>query len=291
VSQLDSFQFDHKRHIEASDLRPEHISDFMRLVKTLRYGSRSQLLIAEFNDVPYRDRLVERIDAVALDVNLSPGQLALSAAHHNDFGDVERDLHEQAQRHQLVHLLGGESWFDEQRWRAFNLRRELIARDVAVRLILWLTLEPVRNLALLAPDLWAWRSGVFSFSSEPQATGVLHPPPPVAAEPRNLPERTRRIAELRAYLTADPLPPHGIRLALLDELATLLESIGELNEALRIRRQEELPVYERLHDIRARAITMGKIADILQARGELDEALRIRREEVLPIFERLGDIR
>ncbi|HZH78590.1 MAG TPA: hypothetical protein VEY88_21355, partial [Archangium sp.] len=62
------------------------------------------------------------------------------------------------------------------------------------------------------------------------------------------------------------------------------------DEALRIR-QEELPVYERLGDVRTRAVAMGKVADTLQARGELDEALRILREEQLPVYERLRDVR
>ena len=75
------------------------------------------------------------------------------------------------------------------------------------------------------------------------------------------------------------------------KIADILESRGDLDEALRIRREEELPVYERLGDVRARAVTMGKIADILWSRGDLDEALRIRREEQLPIYERLGDVR
>ena len=64
-----------------------------------------------------------------------------------------------------------------------------------------------------------------------------------------------------------------------------------LLEALRIRTEEELPVYERLGDVRARAVAQGRIADILQARGELDKALRIRIEEELPVYERLGDVR
>ena len=71
----------------------------------------------------------------------------------------------------------------------------------------------------------------------------------------------------------------------------MLQARGEFDEALRIRREEELPVYERLGDVRSRAVTMGKIADVLQARGEIDEALRIRREEQLPVYERLGDVR
>ncbi|MBK9368990.1 MAG: tetratricopeptide repeat protein [Deltaproteobacteria bacterium] len=75
------------------------------------------------------------------------------------------------------------------------------------------------------------------------------------------------------------------------QIADVHQARGQLDEALRIRREEVLPVYERLGDVREKAVTMGKIADVLQARGQLDEALRIRREEVLPVFERLGDVR
>ena len=74
------------------------------------------------------------------------------------------------------------------------------------------------------------------------------------------------------------------------QIATILFRRGELDESLRIRRDEQLPVYERLGDVRSRAVTMGRIADILFLRGELDEALRIRREEELPIYQRLGDV-
>ncbi len=74
-------------------------------------------------------------------------------------------------------------------------------------------------------------------------------------------------------------------------VADILQQRGETDEALRIRREEQLPVFERLGDVRKRAITMGQIADILQQRGETDEALRIRREEQLPVYERLGDVR
>ena len=81
------------------------------------------------------------------------------------------------------------------------------------------------------------------------------------------------------------------RAVTMGKIADILQARGDLDEALRIRREEELPVYDRLGDVRERAVTMGKIADILQARGELDEALRIRREEQLPVFDRLGDVR
>ena len=75
------------------------------------------------------------------------------------------------------------------------------------------------------------------------------------------------------------------------KIADILQMRGDLDGALRIRREEELPVFERLGDVGLAAVTKGKIADILETRGDLDGALRIRREEQLPVYERLGDAR
>ncbi len=57
---------------------------------------------------------------------------------------------------------------------------------------------------------------------------------------------------------------------------------GDLDEALRIRREQELPVYQRLGDVRSEAITWGKIGDVHYQRGDLEEASRwqSRRLEV-----------
>ena len=81
------------------------------------------------------------------------------------------------------------------------------------------------------------------------------------------------------------------RAVTMGQIADILQGRGDTEEALRIRREEQLPVFERLGDMRSRAVTMGKIADILQGRGDTEEALRIRHEEQLPVFERLGDVR
>ncbi len=75
------------------------------------------------------------------------------------------------------------------------------------------------------------------------------------------------------------------------KIADILQARGQLDEALRIRTEDQLPVLERLGEVRSIAITKGKIADILQARGQLDEALRIRTEDQLPVLERLGEVR
>jgi tetratricopeptide (TPR) repeat protein len=74
-------------------------------------------------------------------------------------------------------------------------------------------------------------------------------------------------------------------------IADILEARGDLDAALKIRTEEELPTYEKLGDVRSLAVTKGSIADILYARGDLDAALKIRTEEELPTYEKLGDVR
>ncbi|MBF0173729.1 MAG: hypothetical protein HQL83_09830 [Magnetococcales bacterium] len=73
--------------------------------------------------------------------------------------------------------------------------------------------------------------------------------------------------------------------------ADVMMVTGDLDKAYHVRTQEELPVYERLGDVRSIAVTNGQVADILFARGALDEAFRVRTEEELPVYERIGDVR
>lgn len=115
------------------------------------------------------------------------------------------------------------------------------------------------------------------------------------------------------------------------KVAEVLYKLGERDAALRIYREELLPVFDRLRDARSRVLTLGHIADIHAERGRLaeagsiyeellvalrelsddrssavilgklaelrrragavDEALRIYTEEVLPVFVRLSDVR
>ncbi len=285
------FRFDRARHTAAAELRPEHYADFQRLLKLLRFGPRFQLLLLECIDEPYRDVLIERIDRLLADEGLGTARLALAREAPADFATLEAALRRAATEHQAIHLLGGNAWFDDERLEAFNIRREAIARDVSVRLLLWGSVGLIARLATRAPDLWSWRAGVFAFPLPDVPCPLPAPANRAPVDARTLAERGRRIAEIHAVLEDHPELDDTQRLALLDELASLYESLGELDEALRIRREEQLPVYERLGDVRERAVTLGKIADVLAARGELDEALRIRREEELPVYERLGDVR
>ena len=75
------------------------------------------------------------------------------------------------------------------------------------------------------------------------------------------------------------------------KIADILMTRGQLDDALKIRQEEQLPVFEQLGDVRERAATMAWIAHILWGRGDYDGALRTLREEVHPAYERLGDVR
>lgn len=74
-------------------------------------------------------------------------------------------------------------------------------------------------------------------------------------------------------------------------IADIFQSCGQFDDALRLRREEEIPVYERLGDTHSKAMAQARIADILLARGGYTEALALLREQVLPAFEQLADAR
>ncbi|MDQ2883671.1 MAG: tetratricopeptide repeat protein [Actinomycetota bacterium] len=115
-------------------------------------------------------------------------------------------------------------------------------------------------------------------------------------------ERARRFVTLGEPEQAEQLLRHAHHLfttagsereaaTVMGEIADIAYQRGDYDEALRIRRDVELPVYERLGDTRSTALSWGKIADITYQRGDYDEALRIHRDVTLPVYERLGDTR
>ena len=267
MAKNDPFRFDHARHRAATELRPEHIADFQRLTKTLRYGSHFQLLFAEFAEADYRDTLIRQLDLVFADLGQRVARIDLSKQDFADFAALEAELRRLAADHGAIYLTGVDGWFNEGRWRDFNVRREAIAFNVPVRLVIWLSAESVTRVIVLAPDLWSWRGGVYAFTTLPAAPLEIPQPQTSPIDPRTLAERSRRIAVLHEFVVAKPPPDDESLGLLLDELAGLLASIGELDEALRIRREEQLPVYERLQSVRDLLICRAKIGINYLARG------------------------
>jgi hypothetical protein len=71
------------------------------------------------------------------------------------------------------------------------------------------------------------------------------------------------------------------------KIGDILQARGELDEALRIRREEELPVYERLGDVRARSVALQKIAIALIAAGGFEDG---RRQEIVGALDEAFEI-
>ena len=300
-----AFDVEQVRLAAARHLPASCHDDFLRLSRTLVHGPAFQWLLVDAPDEGLRNQVMAALDDVLRAAGLSTNRLPLSDKIA-DVAMLEARLVKNARAGAVVHVIGRPGWFDAARWDAFNARRERLAAEARARLVFWLDADAIALASRGAPDLWAWRGGVYAFlpAAVPAAAvnfagtalasgGHVAPlrPRPDGADNRSMAERSRRVAEIRTWLARRPAPPDELLVAPLDELGRLLFDLGDHEEALQHWREVELPLHRRLGDARAEAITQGKIADILQARGQLDESLRIRKEEELPVYERLGDVR
>ena len=308
------------------DLDSRHSGDFLRLERLLEHGDGFQLVFAACVSVAYRQLLIERIDAL----HPSAAVLDLSSrSDPSALLEGMRQIGPQHQPIHLFGIEAWLRRAGPEALRALNYRRETLAADTPSTLVLWVEPATIPIFASEAPDLWAWRTAVLDLSHPSALREAVHDQTLFLGSAERA-RREQRLAEISDHLkTVSKLSGADAGLLLeashieeslgdveaardrataaraifrgLDDrfgearaagrIAGILQSRGELDEALRIRKEEELPVYERLGDVRSKAVTMGQIADILEARGQLDEALRIRQEEQLLVYERLGDVR
>jgi len=308
------------------ELDSRHSGAVLRLIDLLDDGESFCWILAEYNNQPYRDKVIAELAAEY------PQQAILSATASTD---LLAELPQIAQHASVIHLIDTHNWFDNQNPQSLlhrlNQRREWLAQTINRGIVVWLSETNVNNFAHDAPDLWAWRKAVVDFRnhSEDQPS---HPLYSLRIDENNSDyadkqqrlidiseylqgktdysladgglwqEQARILASVGDYEKAIIAIKQGILISQANhdkrataicygDLADILHQTGDFNEALRIRREEELPVYEALGDKRSKAMTMGKIADVLYERGEWDEALSIYREEELPVYEALGDKR
>ena len=287
----------------AQQLNTTQFAEFKRLSKKLVYGPDFQLLLLDCCDERLRRQLLGCLNPVLDAAGLHAATLTLHTAAQpaddipSDVAALEIQLRQLAERSQVIHCLGAHAWLDAEqrpgRWDALNIRRERIAEHVSRRLLLWLDAEGIEQLLTLAPDWWAWRAGVYVFSTEltpisspaeewrPQFDCHNRPPTQVQAG--------KRIAELRDWLQGELEPELAWRLW--GELGDIYYTQGWWDQALEAYQQHVLPLQNQLGDVRGVAVTQGRIADILAMRGQFDEALCIYQQEQLPVYEQLGDIR
>ena len=291
------FDVERARLEAAQGLPAECFEDFQRLTRSLVYGPDFQWVLVDAPVEALRNDVIARLDTVLRVAGLRVVRLPVGRAVP-DVQALERRLVTAAKHGEVVHVLGARGWFDTASWDAFNVRRERLAADARARLVFWLDPQAIELASRSAPDLWAWRSGVYTFHvREPalaaRVDAVVTPFAPRSYGPddRTMAQRYRRVAEIRAWLQAHPGAPDDLRAGPVDELGRLLYSLGDYEAALQHWRTVELPLHRRRGADRDVAITMGMIADVLQTRGDMDEVLRIRREEELPVYDKLSDVR
>ena len=305
-------------------LDSRHSGAILRLINLLDDGKQFCWVLAEYNNSRYRDLVISELARHYPEQAIVSGAaddllatLQQSAAHASVIHIIDTQGWFDDGASVLIHRL--------------NQRREWLAQQVNRGMVVWLSAAQVNTFAHAAPDLWAWRKAVVDFCNvaEDQPTQAVYTQA-INTNSSDYPDKQQRLAQISAYLDDKAVysladahlwleksrilasigeldaavasaerslslrQDHNDKRAIAvsyGDLADILQARGDWYEALRIRRDEELPVYEALGDKREKAVTMGKIADVLQARGDWDAALRIRRDEQLPIFEALGDKR
>lgn len=309
--------------------RDHHSADFGRLRRLLQRPGHFQLVIAQFNDPRYRDDIIAAVSptdsgntggAAVWSLPEQPDLLALQTGLPERTRQVSA-LHLVGLDHWLAVSPGPVL-------QGFNERREGIAAGARLTIVLWLAPEQVRPFAEQAPDLWAWRAAVLDFSLEPQERLAIEWEPlrdrtlPDAATAR------RRLATIDAYLqnapaiqstadlqleaaslhyvladwdgarrrTQDALSRYREMgnewgaVAALDTIAELLETLGQLDGALRIRLEEQLPLVTDLGDRQEEVAALNRIGVILLKCGQSNRALRYLHR-ALRLAREIGDRR
>ncbi|MCK4763423.1 MAG: hypothetical protein KAW12_14585 [Candidatus Aminicenantes bacterium] len=201
------------------------------LKKAISLGKRFSLLIAAFNDVKYRDRLIGEIDRVfgeSITLEIRKKSFPGFAAFENHIGSLSK-------RFPVIHIVNNGERFYKDTWPVFfkglNYHRGKIAGENRVSIILWMLPEDVKDFALNAADMWAWRSGVFNFElPEQQFDTVIEDR--VKGKKDGVEERKRiRIDEILNYLKDNPVLEDDLKALLYHELGELYYTLDSYKEA------------------------------------------------------------
>lgn len=277
-------------------------SDFNRLCKSLLHGPAFQWLLVDAPQEGLRRQVMVALDEVLSAARLRVNRVPLGP-RVPDVAALEARLVKNAAQADVVHVLGSAGWFTAERWDAFNVRRERLAQGARARLVFWLDGDAIALASQGAPDLWAWRGGVYAFAVAGSSDDALAAPEgrsePASAwgqgalSGAELDAALRRQAEARLTEVEDWLREHSgvgddLLAAPLQERAELLASLGRIDQALAQWQGQVVPLYARQGDERRLALARLAIAELLQRRGAVAEALRLVREDVVPTLTRIG---
>jgi tetratricopeptide (TPR) repeat protein len=177
-----------------------------------------------------------------------------------------------------------------------NVSRERWQATFQCPVVFWLPEYVTSLLMTQARDLWSWVSHNLEFVSEP-ATALAGQQDSCAgnimlAANLDAHEKRFRIAELEERIADAGEKPHGQLtehlLAWRNELACLHESLGNLDRAMALHKENE-QICRQSGDLDGLQRTLGNQALILRDRGDLDGAMALLKEQER-ICRRLGNL-
>lgn len=257
---------------------PASSAELGRLARAVGHGPDFQILIVEAVADEARRMAREAIDHTAEERGLRVAEVCWDPAA--DAECLEQLIVATAADADLIHLSGALDWLTPQRWQGLNIRRDRLAESARARLVWWLHPRDVAEMATQAPDLWAWRGGVYSFlnvASPGVSPLTSFDFPHEARVNRADPEpRRKRIREIRAWLEGTPQPELVYEVA--REWGDLALSLGEFDEARHAYRDIALPA-ARLHHTEQDVLTIKQaLAAVATEAGDFGGAIEILKD-------------
>ena len=257
---------------------PAFGAELGRLARAVGHGPDFQILIVEAVSDEARRMAREAIDHAAEERGLRVAEVRWDPAADAD--GLEQLIVAAVTDADLIHLSGAPNWLTSQRWQGLNIRRDRLAESARARLVWWLHPQNVAEMATQAPDLWAWRGGVYSFLNvaSPNVSPLTSFDfPHEAWVNRADPEpRRNRIREIRTWLEGTPQPELVYEVA--REWGDLALSLGEFDEARHAYRDIALPA-ARLHHTAQEVLAMkDALATVATEAGDFGGAIEILKD-------------
>ena len=257
---------------------PASGAELDRLARAVGHGPDFQILIVEAVADEARRMAREAIDHAAEERGLRVAEVCWDPAA--DAEGLEQLIVAAASDADLIHLSGTPDWLTSERWQGLNIRRDRLAESARARLVWWLHPRNVAEMATQAPDLWAWRGGVYFFLDVaspcvspltgfdfPHETRVNRADP----EPRR-----KRIREIRTWLKGTPQPELVYEVA--REWGDLALSLGEFDEARHAYRDIALPA-ARLHHTAQEVLAIKQaLATVATEAGDFGGAIEVLKD-------------
>ena len=257
---------------------PASSAELGRLARAVGHGPDFQILIVEAVSDEARRVAREVIDHAARERGLRVTEVCWDPAADAD--GLEQLIVAAATDADLIHLFGAPDWLTPQRRQGLNIRRDRLAESARARLVWWLHPQNVAEMATQAPDLWAWRGGVYSFL-EVASPGVspltsFDFPHEVWVNRADPGPRRKRIREIRTWLEGTPQPELVYEVA--REWGDLALSLGEFDEARHAYRDIALPA-ARLHHTAQEVLAIKQaLATVATEAGDFGGAIEILKD-------------